>query len=91
MSTLEINIPDPRKIVFAKPIVKTIVVPAKDGTNGENGKTPTKQELLDMIEPLIPDIPKTISKKEVVKLIEDYIAKIKIEPPTDVTVSEEQE
>jgi hypothetical protein len=51
-----------------------------------NGKTPTKEELLELIKPLIPDIPKevvkTIPKKALTRLIEEYIANKPLTPPT---------
>ena len=50
-----------------------------------NGKTPTKEELLELIKPLIPDIPKeivkTIPKKALTRLIEEYIANKPLTPP----------
>jgi len=54
--------------------------------NGKDGKTPTREELLEMIKPLIPDIPKevvkTIPKKALTRLIEEYIANKPLTPPT---------
>jgi microcystin-dependent protein len=50
--------------------------------NGKDGKTPTREELLSIIAPLIPEAPKTSSRREIKKLIEDYIAKSVKEPPS---------
>jgi len=51
-----------------------------------NGKTPSKEELLEMIRPLIPEIPpqvvKNTPKKALIRLIEEYIANKPLTPPT---------
>lgn len=51
-----------------------------------NGKTPSKEELLDIIRPLIPEIPpqvvKNTPKKALIRLIEEYIANKPLTPPT---------
>ena len=50
-----------------------------------NGKTPTREELLAIIEPLIPipkEIVKKVPKKAIEKFIEEYIAKKPLTPLT---------
>lgn len=57
--------------------------------NGKDGKTPTREELLSIILPLIPEAPKTASKREIKKMIEDYIEQsVKTPPSLDFEIKE---
>lgn len=58
--------------------IEAVVIKGKQGDKGEDGKTPTKEELLALIEPLIPEpIPgkdgETPTKKELLALIKPLI------------------
>ncbi len=45
-------------------------------------KMPSREELLALMKEIIPDAPKTASKREIIRMIGDYIEKNKQEPPT---------
>ena len=50
--------------------------------NGKDWKTPTREELIEMIKPLIPEIPKNVPKKALERFLEEYIAKKPLTPLT---------
>jgi hypothetical protein len=67
---------DEKKIVDTiKALIPPPIVP-------QDGKTPTKEELLTLMKPLIPKINKNLTKGEIKEIIADYIEKSKVEPPT---------
>ncbi len=60
--------------------------PGKDGNHGQDGKTPTEQELLELIKPLIPD-PEFIDEDKIVRSV---LSKIdKPENGKDAVIDEE--
>lgn len=88
--TLKYNIEEVPDRKEKKKLLDSIKALIPEPIPWKNALPPTKEELIAIIQPLIPEPikPKEVSKKSLLKMIDDKISEIKLNPETEFDVKE---